>query len=113
MRHDLLLCLTAHRPRAALDEHDDRALNLFRRGEISLVNTQPRRAIAHHDVPISRELDLGDAFQPERPQASEELISIARVGGCIELERELADIARAEKRLQRAKHFTGPATKAC
>ena len=60
---------------------------------------------------ISRQLASRDPLETERSEEREQLVRVARRRG-VEVEGKLAWIGPAgEERLQRAKHFTGPATK--
>ena len=93
-------------------ERDDRLVHLQWRAEVAFMNTQLAPAEADHDVAILRQLAMLDSFQTERSQMGEQLVGAARRRGRFELERQLTGIVpAAEERPQRAKHFTGPATK--
>jgi hypothetical protein len=95
-------------------EHDNRLKHLDRRSKVSLVDAKMRSAKADHHVPVARQLAASNARESERFETGQQLIGISRGSRRLELERELASVLpAAQQRLQRAKHFAGPATKSC
>ena len=110
-RNDALSRQSPVGARPTLDEHDDGSEHILRRSEVTAVRAQLAAAEAHHHVAIAREPASFDSREAQAPQANEQFIRVARRNGVgVERQHELRLVPATEHRLQRAKHFTGPAT---
>ena len=106
-RHDLLGRRAALGPRPALDESDDRLVNVRRRREIPFVHAKLGAAPADHHVGVAREPARRDTLESERAEPREKVVGRAQLPG-VELEHELRRVASSEQRFQRVKHCSGP-----
>ena len=110
VRNDPLLRGAALAARAALDKGHDGSMDLVGRNQVALVNAQLVAAETYHDVSVARQTTPGNPTQSIPTQPRQQLVGVARRR--VHVERELGGVAAApERRSQRAKHFTGPATK--
>src|SRR5262249_12596071 len=103
--------------RASFNECHDGFEHVGGCAEISLMHTQLRAAEAHHHVAILRETAARDSLQSERAEILEQLVGVLGSARGLQLERELPRVGTLAtpppQRLQREKHFTGPARKFC
>src|SRR5262249_33663374 len=108
VRHDSVLRGLPLDSRSRLDESNDGLMHVERRREVALMHAKFAATIAHHDVPISRQLTRLNALETERSQSREEFTRIAR--NALERQRQLRVISPTptKDRGQRLKHFTGP-----
>ena len=111
VRDDPPLCGASFGARSAFHKRNDRLMDLHRRREVALVDSKHVAAEADHDVSVPRQLTVRDSPQSQRPEQYEQVVRVAR-GRRVKFQRELSRVGPTrEERLQRAKHFTGPATK--
>src|SRR5581483_1214319 len=103
---------------SSLDECDDCLVHVGGGIEVAAMHTELAAAVAHHHVAIAREAAVADARETQRLEALEQLFGVARRSlRLAERKRELhrrdarGSPAAPKHRLQRLKHFTGPATK--
>ena len=112
MRDDRPLRRAPLGARAPLDERDDRAEHVVRRARDSpRARAAPSPPKAHHHVAVAREPARAMRLDPRRAQPREQLVGVlAAAASRSRSSASCAGVAtrRAERRLQRAKHLTGP-----
>jgi len=90
---------------------DDGSVDVDRCRQVALMHAHLVPAEAHHHVAVMRQPARRDALETERSETREQFVRVSR--RTVEVQRELRRLhaPAIQDRLQRAKHFTGPATK--